>query len=153
MKIGFAFYGITHGVDSKTGYQRDFRDCWSNIQENLIDPFVAQGHEAVNYASTYTFNDPDVEKDFWSLVNPKKLIINNMEGSDAFTTKSALHDAFQHEDLDVVIFTRFDILFHQKMTEFPIDFEKVNILFPEDPQWWASHHFVCLFLYLESPIQ
>jgi hypothetical protein len=148
MKIGFGFYGITHGIDAKTGYQRDFRDCWFNIQENLIQPFVERGHEAVTYASTYRFDNAEIEKDFWTLLNPKKVVYNKFEGSDAFTAKSGLHNAFDGEDLDLVVFTRFDILFHQKMTDFHIDFNKVNILFPEDPQWWASHRFVCDCFYI-----
>jgi hypothetical protein len=148
MRIGFGFYGISHGLDKKTGYYRDFRDCWENIKENVIQPFVDLKNEAVIYASTYRMEDKKAEEDFWSYVNPRKVIFSQLEGSDAFTAKSALHNAFDGEDLDLVVFTRFDILFHQKITTFPIDFTKVNIFFPEDPMWWQSHRFVCDCFYI-----
>ena len=148
MKIGFGFYGIADGTDAKTGYTRDFRDCWDNIQENLINPFVEAGHTSKIYASTYPFQQADAERDFWNKVNPEKVIFNRMQGSNAFTAKSALHNAFDGEDLDIVVFTRFDILFHQKMNVFPIKYDGVNLLFREDPVWWDSHRFVCDCFYI-----
>jgi len=50
MKIGIGFYGITEGTDPKTGYSRDFRHCWSNIQQNIIQPIIAKEHEVKIYA-------------------------------------------------------------------------------------------------------
>jgi hypothetical protein len=149
MKIGFAFYGITHGTDKKTGYTRDFRECWDNIQTLLIDPFKELGHETINYASTYPFGDLEVRDEFYRLVAPKKVIYPDFEGSNAFTAKSALHEVLIGEELNAVIFTRFDILFHDKIAfHTQIDYNKVNVLFPEDPNWWASHRFVCDCFYI-----
>lgn len=148
MKIGFAFYGITHGTDKRTGYTRDFRHCWDNIQNMLVQPLVNQGHDAVFYASTYPFDDEIVRDEFYRLVNPRKVIYSQFEGSDAFTAKSALHDVLIGEDLDAVVFTRFDIHFSQDMSLLNYDWNKINILFPEDPVWWESHRFVCDCFYV-----
>lgn len=150
MNIGFGFYGIAHGTDKKTGYTRDFRHCWSNIEENLIKPFSNSGHSVYKFVSTYyPWTDNDVEKDFWDMIKPTRVYYSSLEGSDAFTSKSKLHDAFMHEDyLDLIIFTRLDIHFHQPMNFSNIDYNKINILFPEDPQWWESHRFVCDCFYI-----
>jgi len=148
MKIGIGFYGITEGTDPRTGYSRDFRHCWSNIQQCVIQPYKDAGHDVKIYASTYSFNDASTEKEFFKLVNPTKVVLSQFEGSDAFTAKSKLHDAFDGEDLDVIIFTRFDIHFHQDMSKLSIDYDKINILFPEDPKWWESHRFVCDCFYV-----
>ncbi len=148
MKIGFAFYGITEGTDPKTGYSRDFRHCWNNIQQYLIRPFVEKGHEAIIYASTYPFKDASTEKEFFSLVNPKKVVMSHFESSDAFTAKSALHNAFDGEDLDLIIFTRFDIHFHQDMSQLNIDYDKINFLFPEGDGWWERAMFTCDCFYI-----
>lgn len=149
MKIGFAFYGITYGQDKRTGYSRDFRHCWNNITTMLIEPFVKQGNEAIIYASTYPFEDPQVEVDFFEMVKPKVTVFSDFSKSDAFTSKSKLHDAIQDEELDVVVFTRFDIHFSKVIAnEKTIDFNKINFLFPEDPKWWQSHSFVCDCFYI-----
>jgi len=143
MKIGIGFYGITEGTDPKTGFSRDFRHCWDNIQQFLIQPIKAVGHDVSIYASTYPFDDLNTEKDFFRLVNPKKVILSNFETSDAFTSKSALHNAFDGEDLDFIIFTRFDIHFHQDMSLLSMDVDKINFLFPEGDGWWESAMFTC----------
>ena len=149
MKLGFAFYGITQGIDKKTGYSRDFRHCWNNIQTMLIQPFIDQGHEAINYASTYPFEDKQVEEEFFDMVKPRVTVFSDFSKSDAFTAKSKLHDAIQGEELDAVVFTRFDIHFSKKIAqEKSIDFNKINFLFPEDPIWWKSHLFVCDCFYI-----
>lgn len=148
MKIGIGFYGITEGTDPKTGYSRDFRHCWDNIRKNLIKPYEDAGHDVKIYASTYVFENESTKDEFFKLVNPTKVVLSQFEGSDAFTAKSRLHDAFEGEDLEVVIFTRFDIHFHQDMSKLNVDYDKINILFPEDPQWWESHKFVCDCFYI-----
>ena len=59
---------------------------------------------------------------------PKKIVYSDFATSDAFTSKSKLHDAFIGEDLDVIIFTRFDIHFSKVMANEDIDFNKFNFL-------------------------
>lgn len=149
MKIGFGFYGITKGTDKRTGYSRDYKHCWNNIQEMLVKPFVEQGHTPVTYASTYHFENSEDRDEFYSTVNPHKVVFSNFQGSDAFTAKSALHECFIGENLDAVVFTRFDIHFSKVIAHEPnLDFNKVNFLFPEDPVWWKSHNFTCDCFYI-----
>lgn len=148
MKIGFGFYGITDGTDERTGYSRNYKHCWNGIQKYLIQPFVDKGNEAVIYASTYPFTTKESELEFISTVKPKKILYSDFATSDAFTSKSALHDAFVDEDLDVIIFTRFDIHFTKIIANEDIDFSKFNFLFPEDENWWRSHRFACDCFYI-----
>ena len=143
MKIGIGFYGITEGTDPKTGYSRDFRHCWSNVHDNIVQPLIDAGHDVKIYASTYPFTDASTEEEFYKLVNPTKVVMSDFATSDAFTAKSRLHDAFDGEDLDFIVFTRFDIHFHQKITELDLDFNKINFLFPEGDGWWQQAMFTC----------
>ena len=148
MKIGFGFYGITDGTDERTGYSRNYKHCWNGIQKYLIQPFVDRGNESVIYASTYPFTTKESELEFISTVKPKKILYSDFATSDAFTSKSALHDACVDEDLDVIIFTRFDIHFTKIIANEDIDFTKFNFLFPEDENWWRSHRFACDCFYI-----
>lgn len=149
MKIGFAFYGIAHGTDKKTGYTRDFRHCWPNINRMLIQPFINKGHEAVIFASTYKIEDPQVDTEFYNTLKPKVVVYSDFETSDAFTSKGRLHDAFADEkDLDLIIFTRTDIHFSQVIADLPIAYDKFNFLFPEGDGWWDRARFACDCFYI-----
>jgi hypothetical protein len=134
MKIGFCFYGITYGTQSTKGF-KDYRHCWTNIHEMLVQPFIDNGHEANIYVTTYPFSDPDIEQEFYATVKPEKIHFCEFEGSDPFTCKGAF-DAFQNENLDFIILTRFDIHFHKVLFNENIDYTKFNFLYPETGGFW-----------------
>lgn len=147
MKIAFVFFGIIYGPGGRTGSDRDFRHCWPNLKRMLVDPFVAQGHQAQIYFSGYPFLDQEIEKQFYNLVNPNQIVFSNFFNSDPFTAKGAAFQAFENADVDFVVFTRSDIHFCKVMANEPIDYSKFNFLFPE-LGWWETHNFTCDNLYL-----
>lgn len=140
MKIGFVFYGIAHGGGSKS--EKDFRHCWPGLKRDLIDPFIAKGNTAKVFISTYNFKDKDIEKQFYDMVKPDAVHFSSFEGSDAFTCKGAVFNAFEHgtfqmEDLDFIILTRLDIHFSKIMANENIDYTKFNFIYPETGgHWW-----------------
>lgn len=145
MKIGFVFYGIAHGGGSKS--EKDFRHCWPGLKRDLIDPFIAKGHDAKVFVSTYDFKDKDIEKQFYDVVKPDAVHFSNFEGSDPFTCKGAVFTAFEKkdfylEDLDFVILTRLDLHFSKIMANENIDYTKFNFLYPElGGHWWEMLRF------------
>lgn len=149
MKIGFVFYGITYGPGGRTGSDRDFRHCWPNIKEMLVDPFVAQGHEVYLYLSSYFQENGPFWEELFKTFKPRHLVFSQMEGSDPFTCKGNCFAAFENDaDLDMVIITRSDIHWSKKVAEHDIDFNKFNFLFPEGDGWWERAEFTCDNFYL-----
>lgn len=134
MKIGFCFYGITYNIQKEKGF-KDYRHCWTEIHKMLIQPFIDNGHDAKIYVTTYPFSDNEIEKEFYSTVKPEKVHFCNFENSDPFTCKGTF-DAFQNEDLDFIILTRFDIHFHKIIFNENIDYTKFNFLYPETGGFW-----------------
>lgn len=144
MKIGFVFYGIAYGGGSKS--EKDFRHCWPGLKRDLIDPFIAKGHDAKVFVSTYHFKDKDIENQFYDMVKPDGVHFSNFEGSDPFTCKGAVFTAFENkdfylEDLDFIILTRLDLHFNKIMANENIDFTKFNFLHPEVQGWWDIFRF------------
>jgi hypothetical protein len=143
MKIAFAFYGILYGAGGRTGSTRDFRHCWPNIHQTLVRPFIEQGHTVKKYFSSYKFFDRDIEGEFYELVNPDAVLLNDIQGSDPFTAKFALFDLLNNDENDVVIFTRSDVHWSKIMANENIDFTKFNFLFPEKGWWQTQYKFTC----------
>lgn len=132
MKVGFSFYGIIYGPGGRTGSDRDFRHCWPNQKRTLIDPLLEQGHEANIYFSGYPINDGEIEKQFYDLVKPTKVLYNEFVGSTPFTCRKSAYNNFIDDELDVIVFTRSDIHFHHKITDLNVDYDKFNFLFYEN---------------------
>lgn len=148
MKLGFSFYGIIYGAGGRTGSDRDFRHCWPGLKRDLIDPFIDRGHEAKIYFSGYPIHDSKVEKEFYELVNPDRVVYSHFARSDPFTAKYAAFNNFMNEDIDAVVFTRSDIHFSCIIANEIIDWNKVNFLFPEGDGWWDSYNFTCDNFYI-----
>jgi hypothetical protein len=133
MKIGFSFYGIIFGdgTNTKTHSERDFRHCWPSLKRDLIDPFIAQGHECKIYFSGYPFMDIEIEKQFYEMVKPDKVCFSDWKDSNPFTSKGKAFDNLIGEDLDVVIFTRSDIHFNKLISS---GLKMILIFMPHMPQ-------------------
>ena len=148
MKLGFSFSGIGYGEGGRTGSRRDFCHCWNNLYTMLVQPFIDQGHEAKIYFSTYKIGDEEVEKEFFETVKPKAVYYSEFAGSTPFTCKGAACNAFMHEDLDAVIFTRSDLHYSKVIANEKIDFNKFNFLFPEKDWFNTPYKFSCDNLYI-----
>jgi hypothetical protein len=154
MKIGLCFFGIMYREyytpnDLTARSDKDFRHCYPNIKKMLIDPFIEQGHEVINYAVTYPIEDKEIEKEFYEMIKPKKVLFIEYEGSDSFSPKGASCGLLENEtDLDVVMLTRPDLHWSKKVAEYPIDFSKFNFLFKEGDGWWERARFLNDNLYI-----
>lgn len=135
MKIGIAFFGILYGYKDREGVSRDYRHCWPNIRENIIDPLEKEGHLVSIYFSTYDFENTILTDEFLESLKPTKVILCKYEGSDQYTTKSALFTAFEDDHLDTILWTRTDIHFMKHISTWNIQYNKFNFLFREKDHW------------------
>lgn len=142
MKIGFVFYGISEGKDPRTGYEYDFSHCWDNLKRTLIEPFVRNGNDYSVYVSTYESSEETKEK-LIQTYNPKKIVYSDFNNSDSFTTKGALFSCLEGEDLDFVVATRMSIHFSRIIANENVNYDKINLLFPEAGGWWENYNFAC----------
>lgn len=142
MKIGVFLFGISYNTN-RHGNQVDFRHCWSNIEDMLIIPFKEQGHDVKVFTCTYIFQDKEIEKEFFKMIHPDKSLFLTYKGSDKTTCKENLFRLIQdRDDIDLVIFTRFDIHFKKKIVFDNINLSKFNFLFREDNvHCWNQHKY------------
>jgi hypothetical protein len=148
MRIAIAFFGILYGKGGKTGCDRDFRHCWSNINDMVVQPYRDLGHSVKLYFSSYPFEDKDVEKEFFDLVEPDDIVYSELKNSNAFTSKAALFKTFINDtSVDTIIYTRVDMHWNKKFIDTNIDYDKFNFLFREK-DWWESHMYACDNLYI-----
>jgi hypothetical protein len=148
MKFTLIFFGQTYSI-GRHGQQVDFRHCWGNIEKMLIKPLQQQGHDIKIMASTYPFDDKDVEKDFYNMVKPYKVQFSDFTNSNKSTTKCASFDLIENED-DVILLTRFDIHFKKEFPFHFVDTNKFNFLNPEGNLWWKTSQYTNDNLYIWS---
>ena len=139
MNIGIVFVGISYG------HGRDFRHCYENIKNNLLDAFGEDNSVSV-YSCTY---NSELNDELIQLFKPKKYTFLEFKDSHQLTTYKTALSLTLGEELDFIITTRFDIHFHKEISTIPFDFRKFNALFKEKGhwQWWSKHKFTTDNLY------
>jgi hypothetical protein len=135
MRIGLFLFGITYHT-GRHGNKVDFRHCWPNIYEMLIKPFEEQGHTIKIFTCTYIFTDTIIHHEFNDMIKPCESLFLPFQGSNKTTCKKNLFRLItDRDDIDVVIYTRYDIHFNKKIATQNIDLTKFNFLFPEGHYW------------------
>lgn len=144
MKIAICLNGVSYGKNiGETNTDRTWKE--SNIKESIIDP-LKENHEVSTYLTTYLFDGQgNKNEEIFNLIdyyNPVKTTLLPFKGSNQRSTYAKGLEVLLYEDIDFIISTRFDIQFFKKITEYDIDFNKVNFLFREGPPWWNRCMFV-----------
>ena len=133
MKLGLSFWGIAHAAIRN----RDYRHCWPHIKTDFIDPFIAQGHEVKLYLSVYHFDDNNNEKEFYDLVKPDRVKFSH------YPHQMAKIEAFDNfvDDVDAIVFTRFDAHWRRTLAHENIDYAKFNFLCKEWECWYDGRRY------------
>lgn len=142
MKIGFCLYGTLCGKfkdDVNRFRDKDFRHCWPNIKNTLIQPFIDRGHQVKIFISSYK-PDEEIENDLFDLINPDGVYYSDLENSTPFTSKIGIFEN-NLDGLDFIIATRLDLHWNKPIIEGNIIFDKFNFLFREKG-WWHKN-FTC----------
>lgn len=135
VKIGLSIVGISHDYDPFDGKKRRCHECAKNNQEMLIDPLVEEG-KLKTYISTYDHKGIDEVVGFYK---PTKASIKPIVGTNQLDTYLESLMLLRGEDLDLVVSTRFDILFKKKVSTIGFDYDKFNVLFEESG--WKAYEF------------
>jgi hypothetical protein len=135
MKIGINICGVAKDY---TGENRriDWIYCFYRIKQNIIDCWKENGHEVKVYITTYDFGG-EVElllkeyAPFKYQILKYEEIYPIYEGGSRLYIQKLSHELLKDEDLDIIVDTRFEVIFYKPITEYNIDFNKINFLFKE----------------------
>lgn len=142
MNVGILLTGISYtSPEMKIHNRRDFRKDYQNFFDTIFNPLTKEGFDVFTYVTTYSHEYNEL---LLKTYNPKKYQFLEYENSDQRLTHIKSLDLIEDENLDLIIITRFDIEFKQKIIELNYNVEKVNFLYgldvPEAP--WETHEFV-----------
>jgi hypothetical protein len=135
MKIGINICGVAK--DNPSANRRiDWIYCFYRIKQRIIDCWKVDGHEVKVYITTYDFGGEValLLKEYapfkYQILNPDEINDKYKDGSRLYIQKLS-HEFLRDEDLDIIIDTRFEVLFNKNISEYDIDFNKINFLFKE----------------------
>lgn len=141
MKIGIALTGISYNDQvvpgTNWGRKRDWKKAVTSICTHVIDPLLAE-HVSIYL---YSYDNPEKEMIMQSL-NPKKATwLPSYEDTDMARTFLQGLIQLKDEDLDLIIATRFDILFNMIPWYINPNWNpaKFNFLFRE--KGWRDYNF------------
>jgi hypothetical protein len=141
MKIGINLVGVSYNDGS--GRYRNYEDAIDGFMSNVVNPLKEDGHDIKFYLYSY---DSIKRNDIIQAYQPVKKYhfthpaYNTMGGGDKLpngmkaisSTYINSLEELKHQDLDLVISTRFDINFLKNpFKEYPFDFTKFNFLWRE----------------------
>ena len=138
-KLGICLVGISHLVhNNRWPVNRSYLDCFDNYCKEIITPLSKKFQTGVyltTYKSSHSINI--IEK-----YNPVAFQFFNLKNSHQILTFIKSIDLVEKEDLDYILFTRFDIWFNpDQVKRLKIDLNKFNFLCREK-DYWESNHFV-----------
>jgi len=123
----------------------DFFITYPGIKENIIDPLEELGGKFITYFDTYSFIDcPKHDEQLIQTLKPARYNISESKefsprivDSYIRVLKMVLED---QADIDYVILSRFDAVYHTPITNLSIKWEHTNAAFRDDHGAWDSKH-------------
>ena len=141
MKAAINLVGVSY---STSGRIRNFNESFESLKKNIEAPIREKGYDIDYFLTTY---DNDKKEDILKLYNPVKSTFldsnfNKLGGGDVINSNGknmlimvhtyleSLKQLKQQTDIDLVVSTRFDILFNvNPFNDFNYDLSKFNFLF------------------------
>ena len=159
MKIAINLVGVSY---TELGRTRKYTDSYDSFVEYILAPLKEQGHDISFYLSTY---DSDKKDEIIQTYNPVKstfldrnlALLGGGDLIDIDNTKifimahnylnSLLQLKEANSDIDVVVSTRFDMLWKTNpFTKFSVHFDKFNFLFRDSI--YTDYPLVCDTFYV-----
>jgi hypothetical protein len=136
LKGAFSINDIRKGLDDTPSYHEKLNKSMADLKEKIIKPFEDQGHTFDIICSTYDTKFVNVFQNNFPVKQWYKFPTSCIEeGGD--WTRQLLHymklmemilEMEKKEDkYDLIIFTRFDLLFYKKVTEWDLNLNEFNI--------------------------
>ena len=147
MRIGINLVGVSFDDNGNLRGRNWVLTYW-RIMQRVVNCWLNSNNEVYVYLTTYYYspqkNNIYDTKTIVDSYKPKKFQFFNLNEIDSDGNETQLNQIFLYkksfeqligEDLDIIVTTRFDILFHQDITKYNIDFKKLNVLFKEKDSW------------------
>lgn len=149
MKVGIALTGISYNDQivpgTNWGRKRDWREAYYSMQDNIIS-FLDYTNAQYSYY-LYSYDNPQKDEIMKAYLPKKATWLPSYEGTTMATTFLDGLCQLLKEDLDMIIATRFDIVFLENiMTRSTWDYNKFNFLFWE--QGWRQYKFTTDTFYM-----
>lgn len=147
MNIGLSTVGISHPTFG--GIIRRCDKCEKNTMEMVVEPLSKIGN-LKTYVTTYEHENINRVMSFY---NPTRYSLTSIVGSNLIDTYLTSLRLLLGEDIDLVVSTRFDILFKNPLSEIAFNYKKFNTLFMESG--WERYNFTCdnLFVFPYSMLE
>lgn len=139
MNLGICLVGISHLIhNNRYPISRSYKTCCDNYRAEIYDP-LSKKFKIKTYLTTYFSEEI---QNIINVYNPENCTILKLEKSHQILTFLKSIDQIYYEDLDYLLFIRFDMFFEKNaLKNLSFDLQKINILCKEKG-YWESHNFV-----------
>ena len=140
MKLALLLFGVSLEINRNwqygTLYSVDYNNSYDNYKTYIFDYFNSKGYDIDVYISTNSFRENKDIKEFTDKYKPVKCsFINDCEDcEDIVLSRNKMLESVidicvkEGNDYDLVLITRFDLLFQKNFANSNIDFDKINIV-------------------------
>lgn len=137
MRLGLLLFGVSLEINKHwqygTLYSLDYNNSYDNYQKYIFEYFTKKGYDIDVYISTNKFiNDKDVNELTEKYKPVKCSFIEDREDIVLSRNKKleSVIDLCINEgnEYDLILITRFDLLFQKDFANSNIDFDKINIV-------------------------
>ena len=141
MKLALILYGISLEINRYWQYGAlysiDYNNSYDNYQRYIFDYFKGKGYDIDVYISTNNLNSDD---DIAEIIDKYKPIKYNIADDDNYGCKDCIISRNKKlesgidlcieggGEYDLVLITRFDLLFQKDFADSNIQFDKINIV-------------------------
>ncbi len=140
MKLALLLFGVSLEINRHwqygTLYSVDYNNSYNNYQKYIFEYFKSRGYDIDVYITTNSFSE---DKDIHEFTEKYKFVkcsfINNYEDcGDIILSRNKMLGSVidlcvsEGREYDLVLITRFDLLFQRDFANSNIDFDKINIV-------------------------
>jgi hypothetical protein len=158
MKLALLLFGISLEINKHwqygTLYSVDYNNSYDNYQKYIFEYFTNKGYDIDVYISTNILFDKDKEE----LLNKYKPIkysfIETIEEDRHLSKNKKINDVVdlcisEGKEYDMILITRFDLLFQKDFANSNIQFDKINIVsILEKPEYICDNFYLFPYKYL-----
>ena len=143
MKLALLLFGVSLEINRHwqygTLYSVDYNNSYDNYQKYIFEYFKSKGYDIDVYITTNSFSeDKDIQEFTDKYKSVKCTFINDCEDcedcEDIILSRNKMLGSVidlcvnEGREYDLVLITRFDLLFQKDFANSNIDFDKINIV-------------------------
>lgn len=154
MKLAILLFGISKGeIHHAEKYYVDYEKSYENYKKIIFEYFSNKGYDIDVYFTTNMLNDTD-EKEICEKYKPIKYNLIENEGNAIRSKNKKLNNVINlclesGIPYDLILITRFDLLFQKDFDKSNIDFNKFNLVsILEHPTFICDNFYLFPYIFL-----